>query len=107
MACVAAPVLADDPPPVEPQEILSSTAEVDPQQVPGPEDVAAGIKLAEEEEAEREAWLASPAAQQQRDASLAAYAGLPAAEAEALLADTFSEQLQRLDSDPARYLSDA
>jgi tripartite motif-containing protein 71 len=107
MACAAAPSLADDPP-VEPQEVLfPASEEVDLEKLPGPADVTAAIERAEEEEAEREEWLAGPEAEQQRQASRTAFTGLTAAEAEALLGDTFAEQLQSLNSDPARYLSDA
>jgi sugar lactone lactonase YvrE len=81
--------------------------EIDPERLPGAEDVNAAIEMAEKEEADREQWLASPAAVQQRQASRTAFAGLPAAEAEALLGATFAEVFRTLNADPARYLSDA
>lgn len=49
----------------------------------------------------------SPEAVQHRQESRTAFAGTTPAEAEALLSETFSDQLRNLNADPARYLSDA
>jgi YD repeat-containing protein len=76
--------------------------------LPDAHDVAKGIAIAEKEEREREEVLATPAAAQEREASQKAFAAKdsPGAAA-ALLQDAFEEQLEVLDDDPARFLSDA
>jgi YD repeat-containing protein len=90
----------------------------DPSEVPAPagtevtlpdaQDVSQGIALAEKEEREREEELATPAAVQEREESLEAFAGSDApSAAAALLQATFVEQLEALDDDPARFLSEA
>jgi sugar lactone lactonase YvrE len=61
---------------------------------------------AQEQEAQREEELATPRAEQEREASRSAYASLSAGEAQNLLAEAFPEQLEELNSDPARFLSD-
>lgn len=60
---------------------------------------------AEEEAKQRE--LEEPAAVQEREESGDVYAGLDAAEAQKLLTTQFSSQLESLDAEPARFLSDA
>ena len=107
MACVAAPSLADDPPSGPPAMLPPAAEEIESQHLPGPADITAGIERVEEEEAERDEWLESPEAVHQREASLTAFAGVSAAAAEALLGDTFSAEMESLNADPARYLSDA
>jgi len=61
----------------------------------------------EREERERAEWLASSEAMRQRAASRDAYADLTPGESEELLRTLFAEQLQALNADPARFLSDA
>jgi sugar lactone lactonase YvrE len=75
--------------------------------IPGVADVAEGIEQAEDEEREQRAELESLQAAQERDESRHAYADLSAVEAEQLLRSLFAEQLGTLNSDPARFLSDA
>jgi tripartite motif-containing protein 71 len=69
--------------------------------------VPVDLEAAEAEEAEREDWLESPAAEHERDISQNAYTDLSPSASEALLLDSFSEQLETLNADPARFLSDA
>ena len=59
------------------------------------------------QEEEREAELAAPAFQQERDASRYAYKDLSEEEAASLFRSTFGNVLNSLDADPARYITDA
>ncbi len=100
------PVLAhseDEPPanPIEPPAPASSA------QLPGTEDIVQAHAEYVQREEERETELALPAAQQQREDSRHAYSALNAEEAAALLQSTFAERLEELNSEPARYLTDA
>jgi YD repeat-containing protein len=94
--------LADTDPPPEPPSAEESSIEL-----PGAADIAIEIAKAEREEEEREKWLASPVAVEQREASWLAYGDLGPTESEALLLETFEKRLAVLNSDPARTLSDA
>ncbi len=69
--------------------------------------VPVDLEKVEAEEAEREDWLSSPSAVQQREASWDRYDELSPSASEELLRDVFDEQLQTLNDDPARFLSDA
>jgi hypothetical protein len=69
--------------------------------------VPVDLEAVAEEEAEREEWLKSPEAEHQRDVSWDAYADLSPTASEDLLRTAFAEQLQALNDDPARFLSDA
>jgi sugar lactone lactonase YvrE len=69
---------------------------------PSPGEIAA----LEEEEHERELWLASPEAEQQREASLTAFDELSSTEAQALVFDEFPQEIAALNADPARVLSE-
>jgi YD repeat-containing protein len=95
-ASSAAPVLADPAP-----------AEDDPERYFDARVVPPDLGAVEREEQERREWLASPEAVKQRQASWHAYGGLSPAESEELLRMVFAEQLEALNDDPARFLSDA
>ena len=69
--------------------------------------VPVDLEAVEAEEAEREDWLKSPAAEQEREVSQDAYTDLSPLASEELLQSAFSEQLETLNHDPARFLSDA
>ncbi len=99
VAISAVPVLAAEATVEPPAEEAAS--------LPDAEDVQEGIEMAEAEEAERERWLESPEAVQQREQSRFAFADLTAAEAQDLLQVIFAKQLETLNSDPARFLSEA
>ncbi len=95
LAAVATPVLAESPP--------EGPGEA-PAEAPGPSATElAGVEREENEHAE---WLLSPEATQQREASLDSYAGLSASQAQDLLTESFPEQLEALNADPARFLSE-
>jgi len=69
--------------------------------------VPVDLEAVAEEEAKREDWLESPEAEHQRDVSWNAYGDLSPSASEDLLRTVFAEQLQALNDDPARFLSDA
>jgi sugar lactone lactonase YvrE len=73
---------------------------------PTPEELTAALEAAEREEKKREEELATPQAEEEREASQEAFTSLSAAEAKNLLTDEFAEQLNNLNADPARALSD-
>jgi YD repeat-containing protein len=107
LACSAAPVLADSPDPA-PEESTSQFPDGDdPERYFDGHVVVPDLAEVERDEREREEWLASPEAVQQREASWLAYGDLSAGESEELLRSVFAEQLQALNDDPARFLSDA
>lgn len=64
---------------------VARPVDVDPPRLPDAEEVTKGIEEAERDEAEREVWLQSSEAVQERAASRSAYANLSAAEARELL----------------------
>ena len=97
LVLTAAPVVAD--PSAEGPEESLSVAEVP---APTPSEVAA----AELEEREHAKWISSPEAEHQREASQGAYASLSVGEAQSLLLETFPGQLEQLNGDPARVLSE-
>jgi tripartite motif-containing protein 71 len=113
LVAMSAPVLAAEPsevPQAEPPGFTALTPEeeeIAATQVPDAHDVSKALGEAEHEEVEREEWLASPAAKQQREASRFAFGNLAASESEELLRSVFGEQLEALNTDPSRFLSDA
>jgi sugar lactone lactonase YvrE len=100
-AVLTAPVFADSPPDPPPPSSNASD------EVPSPHDVAAGIAGLEQKEAEQQAALESNAAIAERADSQQQYTELSAEEARSLFQAQFAEQLEDLNSDPARFLSDA
>jgi len=113
IALSAVPVLASEPIPVSSSESPDFTPptpeeeEIAAAQVPGPEEVSKAIGEYERKEREHEAWLASPEATLQREHSRRAYTGLSATETQGLLRRAFPRELEALNNDPSRYLSDA
>jgi hypothetical protein len=112
LAISAVPVLAAEPAPATSSEPANFTPptpeeeEIAAAQVPGAEEVSKAIGEYEREQREHEAWLATPQATMQREESRHAYAGLSAEEAQGLLRRAFPQELEALNSDPSRYLSD-
>ncbi len=111
------PVMADSPQPPE-----STTTEIEGVSTPvvGPGEVGPGgtripteaemeatLQHFEEKEEEAQAGLETPQAAAERNASKTAYEGVSTAEAEQLLRSDFGRTLETLNSDPARFLSDA
>jgi YD repeat-containing protein len=113
LACSAVPVLAAEQTEAPPPDSVGFTPptaeeeEIAAAQIPDAQDVSKALAEAEREEAEYEKWLASPEAGEQREASWLAFGELSATESEGLLRTVFAEQLEALNSDPSRYLSDA
>src|SRR5829696_7972779 len=101
LGLTAVPVFAEEPP------LPPAPTEAELASLPDAQDVGEALKEAEREEETRRAWLASPEAVQEREASRFAFAGLDTAAAEELLSAVFAEQLAQLNEDPARVLSDA
>lgn len=64
------------------------------------------VEALEREEIAREDWLETPEAIQEREESRSAFDDLPSIEAQSLLGEAFREQLDQLEGDPARLLSD-
>jgi sugar lactone lactonase YvrE len=111
-AVSVAPVFADEPSeaPSEPAGFTPPTPkekEVAAAQVPDARDVSKALGEFEREEAEHEEWLASPEAKEQREDTQFVFGDISAGESEELLRSVFSEQLEALNSDPSRFLSDA
>ncbi len=105
---VASAAQASDDPGATLQESGPEASGDDPERFfDGDRIVPVDLKAVAEEEAEREEWLESSEAEHQRDVSWGAYEELSPAESEQLLRTTFAEQLQALNDDPARFLSDA
>lgn len=75
--------------------------------VPSSQDVAEGIAQAEKEEAEAQSARETPGAIEQREESQTAFGELSSGDAEQLLRESFTDQIESLNSDPARFLSDA
>src|SRR5215469_2236415 len=87
--------------------LLVAAAPASGAQLPGTEDIVRAHAEYVQQEEERAAELALPAAQKQREDSRHAYSALNDEEAAALLQSTFAEVLEELNSEPARYLTDA
>ncbi|MGB7685840.1 MAG: Ig-like domain-containing protein, partial [Solirubrobacterales bacterium] len=109
-AVSAAPVLADPESnaAVDPTGAATNAGGAEPPS--SPEGIGQALVQGERENAaEKQARaeeLASPQAQREREVSREAYADFSNAEAQALLAETFAEELEELDSDPARAITD-
>jgi hypothetical protein len=101
-----APVFADEAP-SGPPSLPSADTHADASELPTQAQIAQGLARVEAEEKAREEWLAGPRAQRERSRSALAYAELTAAEAQALLASRFDEELEALNADPARALSES
>jgi sugar lactone lactonase YvrE len=85
----------------------SKEEEIAAAQVPDARDVSEALGEYEKEEKEREEWLSTPQAEEQRESSRLAFSSLSPGESEELLRSAFSEQLEALNSDPSRFLSEA
>jgi len=113
LALSAVPVLASEPAHAGSSESTDLTPptpeeeEIAAAQVPGAEEISKAIGEYEREEREHEAWLTTPEATLQREQSRRAYSDLSAAEAQGLLRRAFPRELEALNNDPSRYLSDA
>jgi YD repeat-containing protein len=90
-ACVAAPVLAQTSPEAAPAPVPSAPEEGETTSLP---------------QLQREEELESPQAVAEREDSAYAYANLAPAEEESLLQQYFAPQLNAIDADPARALSE-
>jgi tripartite motif-containing protein 71 len=102
LACSAAPVIADSSTQLEEQ------APGDPERFfDGDRVIPVDLANIEREEREREEWLASPEATEEREQSWLAYGDSSPGESEELLKTAFSSQLEMLNGDSARVLSDA
>jgi len=82
---------------------LAASSEEAP--LPSEEEPSEAVASEEAAEASRGEWLASPQAADEREASEYAYTDLSALEEEELLRDNFATQLEQLEADPARVLS--
>ncbi|HEV7562834.1 MAG TPA: DUF6531 domain-containing protein, partial [Solirubrobacterales bacterium] len=72
----------------------------------GAPDPTPDLAAIEREDREHTEWLSSPEAANQREVTRTAYTELSAGEAQALLVGSFPEQLEELNADPARFLSE-
>ncbi|HET9677817.1 MAG TPA: hypothetical protein VFP21_09970, partial [Solirubrobacterales bacterium] len=75
--------------------------------LPDQQEVTQGIEAVEREEERREEELESPAASQEREETQTAFTNLTVGESKELLLGSFPEQLEVLNADPGRFLSDA
>lgn len=113
LALSAVPVLAAEPvpvgstpessdfkPPTQKEEEFEALA-------PGGDDIAKALAAYEQEERERQEWLRTPEAVKQREESRLGFASLTPPESEELLRAAFPRQLEALNSDPSRFLTDA
>ena len=110
LVCSSIPAFAADAlSPAESSDATSYTApsEEELERLPDAQDVQEGIEMAEAEEATRERALQTPEAITQRKESRYAFADLNATGAQELFLAVFAKQLETLNSDPARWLSDA
>jgi YD repeat-containing protein len=88
---------------------VASTAEgagESPSSAEAPPPSGSELAVLELEEREHAEWLSSPEAARQREASRDAFADLSSPEAQNLLVEAFPKQLQELNADPARVLSE-
>lgn len=110
LASSSIPVIAaESSPPAETSDATSLLApsREELERLPDAQEVQEGIEMAEAEEAARERALQTPEAVTQRRESRYAFADLNAAEAQELFLAVFAKQLETLNGDPARWLSDA
>jgi hypothetical protein len=84
----------------------SEVSEAEGGATPNAQQVTEGLEAVEREEAARRDQLEEPAAVHERELSAAAYENATADESQQLLLETFPEELERLNSDPARALQD-
>jgi hypothetical protein len=103
--CAAVPVLADPSFPLPPDPSQLNGAEV-ARPPTGVEVGEALHELQEEEEAEQRT-LETPQAEAEREESQIAYGDLGASAVATLIEDQFEQQLEMLEADPARAISDA
>jgi sugar lactone lactonase YvrE len=103
----AVSVLAAEPSPPEGPPASPSALQAQADLLPDAADIQEGIEMAQAEEAAREHELESAAAIAEREESRDAFADMGAAETQQLLQATFSGELEKLNSDPARSLSNA
>jgi YD repeat-containing protein len=103
-AVSAVPVFAD--PPSEAEDPYAPT-ESQLAQLPSAADIVQAISESKEAEVALQEQLETPVAEAERVESQEAFTSLSAGEAAALLREEFPEQLDLLESDPARTLSDA
>lgn len=108
VGCSAVPVFAAESteapgfnPPTSKEKEIAVT------QVPDAHDVSKALGEFEQAEEEREEWLETPQAEQQRESSQLAFSDLSASESEELLKSVFADQLAALNGDPSRLLSNA
>jgi sugar lactone lactonase YvrE len=102
----AGPVLADEGAPQDDKGSLYDT-NADISDLPTRADVAEGLAIVAEEEAQAEAELAEPASILERQESQTAFAELTPDAARELIHAEFAEVFDALNADPARLLSDA
>jgi tripartite motif-containing protein 71 len=107
----AVPVLAEESPERPPESAgftppTSKEEEVAAAQIPDASEVSQAIGKVEREE-EEEKWLATPEAKAERESTWHVFGDLSAGESEELLRSLFGEQLEALNGDPSRFLSDA
>jgi len=96
------------PPPDESIQSLPPGAEPVPGiQLPTEQQMAEALAGIEDKEAREKKVLEAPADVKEREVSRLAYADASPVEAEALLTEKFPQVFEALNSDPARYLSDA
>ncbi|HET9164311.1 MAG TPA: hypothetical protein VFN89_12820 [Solirubrobacterales bacterium] len=105
LAAEPAPAVSEEPagftPPTPEEEEIAAA------QVPGAQEVSKALGEYERQEREREEWLKTPEAVKQREESRLGFADFSPSESEELLRTAFSRQLEALNSDPSRFLSDA
>jgi sugar lactone lactonase YvrE len=104
LSCSAAPVMAD---PAEPPPNSEEVLQASEFPILTFTEINNGYVADRRTEEERESELQEPASVAQRKDSRHAYVDLTTEEAEELLRSTFAETLSRLNTEPARVLSDA
>ena len=112
LALAAVPVLATEPVPVgasESSDFTPPTPEEEEFEALAPDghDIAEALDEYEREGREREEWLKTPEAVKQREDSRLGYADISPSVSEELLRAVFPRELEALNSDPSRFLSDA
>jgi sugar lactone lactonase YvrE len=108
LLCIAAaPVLADSPPAQPPETVVPEPGAAPAIPLPTNQEMAETLAQFKRQEIEKEERLESPAAVHEREASQEAYVSLAPSQAEQLLSTQFAEQLQTLNAEPARFLSEA
>jgi tripartite motif-containing protein 71 len=103
----AVPVLADSPPAQPPATRLPEATASPATPLPTGEEMTETLAHFKSEEEAELAALESPVALAERESSGDLYSELTATESEELLTSQFAQQLQTLEAEPARFLSDA